>query len=69
MLNNQDVSLAPSTRPGDVPGWDSLANVNIVFAVEEDFGIRFTDHDLREIGTVGDLASRVEAALERQRRT
>lgn len=61
-LLESDVSLAADTRPGDVPGWDSLANVNILFAVEEEFGIQFRDADLAPFATVGELARRVDAA-------
>jgi acyl carrier protein len=59
LLGNNDIVLTPETRPADVPGWDSLANVNIVFGVEEEFGIRFSDEDLAAAPTVGEFAERV----------
>ena len=66
LLNDDDISLANDTRPSDVLGWDSLANVNIVFAIEEEFGIRFGDADLAGFDTVGELARRVDSAVARQ---
>jgi acyl carrier protein len=65
LLNDDDIFLTPATRPGDVPGWDSFANVNIVFAVEEEFEIRFGDDDLTAVDTVGELADRVDRAVAR----
>jgi acyl carrier protein len=64
LLGNEDIDLKPETRPSDVPGWDSLANINIVFGVEEEFGIRFGDDDLAGADTVGELANRVDRLLE-----
>jgi acyl carrier protein len=63
LLGTDDISLTPETRPSDVEGWDSLANINIVFGVEEEFGIQFRDDDLANATTVGELALRVDRLL------
>ena len=61
LLGNDDIVLTPDTRPADVPGWDSLANVNIVFGLEEEFGIRFGDDDLAAgFATIGELVRLIE---------
>jgi len=65
LLGDDDIVLKPDTRPSDVPGWDSLANINIVFGVEEEFGLRFGDDDLANTKTVGELADRVDRVLAR----
>jgi acyl carrier protein len=63
LLGTDDIALTPETRPSDVEGWDSLANINIVFGVEEEFGIQFRDDDLANATTVGELALRVDRLL------
>jgi len=63
MLALDGVDLTAETQPGDVPGWDSLANINIVFAVEEAFGIEFSDEQLRSFATIGDFARGVDEAV------
>lgn len=65
ILGLHGTRLTPDTRPSDVPGWDSLANVNIVFAVEEEFGVEFTEAELKSFGTIGEFAAGVDAALAR----
>ena len=62
LLGNDEIVLTPETQASDVPGWDSLANINIVFGIEEEFGIRFSDDDLASSNTVGELAVRVDRA-------
>ena len=38
-----------------VDGWDSLAHVNLIAAVEEEFGVRFALGELEELQNVGDM--------------
>lgn len=63
LLGDDDIVLTPETLPADVAGWDSLANINIIFGIEEEFGIRFGDDDLASTNTIGELADRVDRAL------
>lgn len=52
-------TLREDMRVEDVPGWDSLAHLNLVIAMEKRFGIRFANAEIsrmRENGqTIGDL--------------
>ena len=58
-----DLVVSGETRCADIPGWDSLSYVNLVFNVEQAFGLRFSDAELEELHdfqTVGELMSLVE---------
>jgi acyl carrier protein len=48
-LDNEAITISEKTRPADVPGWDSMAHINIVIAVEERFGVRFSSADLARL--------------------
>jgi acyl carrier protein len=45
-----------------IPEWDSIAHMHVVMALEEAFGINFTDAEIPELTTV----SKVVAAVERR---
>jgi acyl carrier protein len=62
LLGDDAVTLTADMRPADVEGWDSLANVSIIFGIEEDFGVALGDDALAGFETVGDLALVVERA-------
>ena len=64
-LLDTDHPLTPDTRPADVEEWDSLANINIVFALEQEFGVFFDDDEVANFATIGDVAAGVDAARER----
>ena len=59
-LDDENIALTEQTRASDVEGWDSLAHVRIVIAVETAFGLRFDTSDIGALKTVGDLAALVE---------
>jgi acyl carrier protein len=54
-LDNDDVSLELDLAPGDIEGWDSLAHVGIVVAIEKKIGRQFTTEQIDGVKTVGDL--------------
>jgi acyl carrier protein len=47
--------LGEDLRPAQVPGWDSLAWLNIIAAVEADIGAEIPLDALDDVSTVGDL--------------
>ena len=52
-----DLALTPSLSARDVPGWDSFKLIEIVIAVEQRFGIKFTTRELDRLQNVGDLVN------------
>ena len=43
-----------------MPDWDSLAHVNLMFAVEEEFGIHFSGGEFGSFADVGALRRYLE---------
>ena len=58
--------LTPETAYADIPGWDSLSHVNVIFGVEQGFGLRFDDNELEQLRaftTMGELEALVRMKL------
>jgi acyl carrier protein len=55
--------VGETTSPEDIEEWDSLAHVNLLAAVEQAFGVRFTADEMGNIDGVATLL----AALDRKR--
>jgi acyl carrier protein len=53
--------LGPDTLAADVAGWDSGAMVNILFAVEDAFGVVFTSAEMDRVRGLGDLLEILES--------
>ena len=64
LLADDAIVLGEDVSPHDVEGWDSLANVSIVYGLEDQLGIQLADGALADgFETVGDLVRIVDAAL------
>jgi acyl carrier protein len=63
VFGDEAIVLTDEMTAQDVPGWDSLGHINLMFSIEERFGVRFEGNQLAEFANVGEL----EAFLEAQR--
>jgi Acyl carrier protein len=54
---NPNLNLRPDMTPNDIDGWDSMAHVKLIAALEVHFRIKFATKELRSIKTVGDLGA------------
>ena len=64
VFNDSSLEITPETTADDIDGWDSMRHINIVVAVEANFGVRFHAAELESLRKVGDLASLIEDRLK-----
>jgi acyl carrier protein len=55
--------LGDSSSPDTVDSWDSLRHMNLMLALEEEFGIKFSDEQLMSMSTVGRILAGVHERL------
>lgn len=55
VLDIEDLEIFPEMTAQDVEGWDSFNHLNLVFALEERFDIRFSTQEMGAMANVGDL--------------
>ncbi|MBE7210116.1 MAG: acyl carrier protein [Gluconacetobacter diazotrophicus] len=53
--------LDAATRAADVPGWDSFATVEIIFALEAELGFQMSSAEMERVDGVAALVAIVEA--------
>jgi acyl carrier protein len=56
-------ALGPASAPGNTPGWDSVANLGFLAAVEEEFGIGILTAEAMGLQNLGDMERLVRAKL------
>ena len=62
VLDDDQLVLTDELTARDVEGWDSLAHINIMFALESEFGVEFDDDQLSRLRNVGELRRFIEHA-------
>ncbi|MCQ8242169.1 acyl carrier protein [Rhizosaccharibacter radicis] len=55
VLMQDDLELSPELSAKDVEGWDSFKMIEIIMAVEAQFGIKVPSQQLDKLENVGDL--------------
>ena len=53
-------TLSLETGPGDLPAWDSLAQINVVSEIEAEFGVAIPIEQVAEIRHIRDFLSYIE---------
>jgi len=57
-------AVQPSSSPDSIATWDSMRHLNLVLALEQEFGIQFTPEEIEQLLTVELVAALVEEKLE-----
>lgn len=60
-FGNEAIVLTDETTSADIPGWDSLGHINLMFSIEERFDVQFEGNQLAEFANVGELKRFLEA--------
>jgi acyl carrier protein len=56
VLDLPDLALTPESSANNVDGWDSLAHVNLVVAIEKHYKLKFALGELQGLKNVGEMA-------------
>jgi acyl carrier protein len=60
VFDNDSLVIVRATHVGDIPDWDSLAQINLVVAIEKDFEIKLSLEDLVTLSNVGDMMDLIQ---------
>jgi acyl carrier protein len=55
ILDDDDLILDDEMTAADVPTWDSVAHITLMFTIEVEFGVEFDDDQLVSFRNVGEL--------------
>jgi acyl carrier protein len=62
VLMNFDLVLRPDLTAKEVDGWNSYKMIEIIVAVESQFGLKVKSKELDELENVGDLVALIRKA-------
>jgi acyl carrier protein len=61
VFDDDELVIGPTTSAADVDAWDSINHVNLVLAVEREFGVRLSTSGIAGLKNVGELAKMLDA--------
>jgi len=63
VLDDDSLVLTPELTAADVPEWDSFNHINLVVAIESQFGVKFQTAELESLQSVGQLVDLLQRKL------
>lgn len=55
VFDNERLTLADDMMAPDIEGWDSVTHINLMFGIEQAFGVRFNGNELADMKNIGEL--------------
>ncbi len=65
VLDASDLQLTRESNGHNVEGWDSLAHITLVLAIEKHYKIKFALGELQALKNVGEMAELILRKLQR----
>ena len=62
VFDDESIVVKPETTSKDIEDWDSLEHINLIVAVENEFGIKF---NMGEVTTMKNVGEMVDIILSR----
>lgn len=59
-FDDETIVLNDETNAEDIEDWDSLEQINLLTAIEKNYGLKFNLGDVRNLQNVGDLLNLLE---------
>ncbi|MBQ9134493.1 MAG: acyl carrier protein [Lachnospiraceae bacterium] len=63
VFDDEDITVNDTTTSADIEDWDSLEHINLVSAVEKEFGVKFTMGQVVTMKNVGEMVDIILAAI------
>jgi len=59
VFDDPTIQIDAASSPDTIANWDSFANIQLIAAIEEAFGVKFTVEEAVELNSVADILRKV----------
>ena len=63
VFDDESISVTENTTSNDIEDWDSLEHINLLAAVEQEFGVKFNMGQVVSMKNVGEMADIIISQL------
>ncbi len=63
VFDDDSIVVKPETTSKDIEDWDSLEHINLVVAVEQEFGIKFNMNEVTTMKNVGEMVDIIKSRI------
>ena len=55
VFDDEEITLHDETNAEDIDDWDSLEQINLIVAIENEFGMMFDMNEVADLANVGEM--------------
>lgn len=59
IMDNNEIVLNDSTTSNDIDEWDSLSHIQLIIAIEKEFGLKFTSKQILSWKNIGEFVDNI----------
>jgi acyl carrier protein len=63
VFDDDSIVLSSELTANDIDGWDSLSHINLLIAIELEFGIEFKQNEIQSFANVGELMLAIQEKI------
>lgn len=61
VFDDDEIEVVPETNSETIEDWDSLEHINLVVAIEKEFGLKFSMDEVTGMANVGEMVEIIKA--------
>lgn len=63
IFDEEDLEIREDMSAKDIEDWDSLAQINLIVAIEKEFGVKFNLDEVSQLKNIGEIINQIETKL------
>lgn len=64
VFDDESLVISEETTSDDIEDWDSFAQMNLIVAMEKQFGMKFNIKEINSLNNVGEMISLIQARIK-----
>lgn len=63
IFDDEELEIREDMSAKDIEDWDSLAQINLIIAIEKEFGIKFNLEEVSKLKNIGEMLEQIKIKL------
>ena len=68
IFDDETIEVNANTTSSDIEDWDSLEHINLIVAIEQEFGMKFNMNEVTTMKNVGEMVEIIKSRMNQKKR-
>lgn len=65
IFDDEELVITEGMTAADIEDWDSLAQINLIIAIEKEFGIKFNLEEVSKLKNIGEMLNLINLKVKK----